>query len=163
MENKENKLYQLTCLFKPSIETEKMNQIMEEIKQLIISNGGNSSEKHYSNNPIKRRIAYPIKKQEEAFYWDFVFSISPNEISKIKEMLRHKKDIIRNIITKKKELKHKLTKKDIDLKIIDKIEPLVEKIEEKEIDKERKKERKPEKEKTKIEDLDKKLEEILNQ
>ena len=160
MENQENKLYQLTCLFDTSVSTEKINQIIEEIRQIIISDKGTSSEKNYSSEPIKKKLAYPIKKQNEAFYWDFSFSFSPKEISKLEQTLKRKKSIIRYIITNRKELKQKIVKKPIDFKIIDKIEPLPDEIIEKTTKKE---EPKSIKEKTKIEDLDKKLEEILNQ
>ena len=162
MENQENKLYQLTCLFDTSTSIEKINQIIEEVRQIIISNEGIASEKNYSSESIKKKLAYPIKKQNEAFYWDFDFSLSPKEISKLEQKLRHKKSIIRYIITnrKKLKLKQKIVKKPIDFKIIDKIESLPDEIIEKILKKE---EPKFIKEKTKIEDLDKKLEEILNQ
>ncbi len=162
MENQENKLYQLTCLFDTSTSIEKINQIIEEVRQIIISNEGIASEKNYSSESIKKKLAYPIKKQNEAFYWDFDFSLSPKEISKLEQKLRHKKSIIRYIITnrKKLKLKQKIVKKPIDFKIIDKIESLPDEIIEKIPKKE---EPKFIKEKTKIEDLDKKLEEILNQ
>lgn len=162
MENQENKLYQLTCLFDTSTSIEKINQIIEEVRQIIISNEGIASEKNYSSESIKKKLAYPIKKQNEAFYWDFDFSLSPKEISKLEQKLRYKKSVIRYIITnrKKLKLKQKIVKKPIDFKMIDKIEPLPDEIIEKIPKKE---EPKFIKEKTKIEDLDKKLEEILNQ
>ena len=162
MENQENKLYQLTCLFDTSTSIEKINQIIEEVRQIIISNEGIASEKNYSSESIKKKLAYPIKKQNEAFYWDFNFSLSPKEISKLEQKLRYKKSVIRYIITnrKKLKLKQKIVKKPIDFKMIDKIEPLPDEIIEKIPKKE---EPKFIKEKTKIEDLDKKLEEILNQ
>jgi len=150
MKNQRNKRYQLTCLFNTSADAEKINQIIEEIKQVIISNKGTPSEKNYSAEPVNKKLAYLIKKQNEALYWDFCFSISPKEISKLEHILKQKKNIIRYIIVNKKELKQKPIKKPIDFKIIDKIEPLPKKV----LDRE---------EKTKIEDLDKKLEEILNQ
>lgn len=159
MKNQENKLYQLTCLFDTSADTEKINQIIEGIKQIITSNEGIISERNYSSAPISKKLAYPIKKKNEALYWDLSFSLSPKEISKLEQALKQKKKIIRYIITNRKELKQKtIIKKPIDLKMIDKIEPLPDKIP----DKIEKKEPKIIKEKTKIEDLDKKLEEILN-
>lgn len=157
MKNQKNKPYQLTCLFNTSADVEKINQIIEAIKQVIVSNEGTASEKNYSAEPVNKRLAYPIKKQNEALYWDFYFSISPKEINKLEHVLKQKKNIIRYIIVNKKELKQKPTKKPIDFKIIDKIdkiEPLP--------DKTLALDKKEKKEKTKIEDLDKKLEEILN-
>ncbi|MBU1176909.1 MAG: 30S ribosomal protein S6 [Patescibacteria group bacterium] len=160
MENQENKLYHLTCLFDTSTNTEKINQIIEETRQIITSNEGTTLERNYSSEPIKKNLAYPMKKQNEAFYWDFNFSLSPKIISKLEQTLRHKKSIIRYIVTNRKELKKKIVKKPIDFKIIDKIEPLPDEVIEKTPKKE---EPKSIKEKIKIEDLDKKLEEILNQ
>jgi len=151
MENQENKLYQLTCLFDTSANSEKINQIIEGIKQIITSNEGTISEKSYSPAPISKKLAYSIKKKNEALYWELSFSLLPKEIGKLEQTLRQKKNIIRYIITNRKKVKQKPIKESIDLKMIDKIEPLPEKKVPKII-----------KEKTKIEDLDKKLEEILN-
>ena len=159
MKNQEDKPYQLTCLFNTSADTEKINQIIKEIRQIIISNEETASEKNYSPELINKKLAYPIKKHSEALYWDFNFSISPKEISKLEHVLKQKKNIIRYIIVNKKELKQKPAKKPIDFKMIDKVEPLFNKP----LDKIERKELKTVKEKTKIEDLDKKLEEILNQ
>lgn len=167
MENQEKKLYQLTCLFKVSTDSEKINKAIEEIKKIASSES--DSEKNYSSEPARRRISYQIKKEIEAIYWDFFFYASPDMVKKIEKNLRMKDSLLRFILFKKKEIKAKpkLDKKDIDFKIIDKIEPLSKKkIEEtiKEIPEEiPKKEEDKTKEKTKIEDLDKKLEEILNQ
>ena len=111
-----------------------------------------------------------MKNQNEAIYWDFFFSASADKISEIENYLRTKKSVIRFIIIKRKDskLKKKIDKKNINFKMIDKIEPIFEEKQKKERIKENKgffenKEQDSKKEKTKIEDLDKKLEEILNQ
>lgn len=161
MTNQKNKTYQLTCLFHPSLNIEKINETIEKIKQAVISNEEVSSEKkdYYSSEPVKKSLAYLIKKQKEAFYWNFNFLFPPKEIDKIRQKLSQEKNILRCSIISRKKTKSKPIKESIDLKIIDKIEPLSDK--ESPVFKDIRK--KSLKEKIKIEDLDKKLEEILNQ
>jgi len=178
MKNQENKLYQLTCLFSTSTKTEKIDQIITKIKEIITKNEGILSENNYSSAPIKKKLAYLMKKQSEALYWDLNFSLSPEKVSKLNYFLKQKESLIRYIIANRKKIKPKPIKKSASLKMIDKIEPLLNKVPTETIKKEKIKEKieskntediveekgsKAIKEKTKIEDLDKKLEEILNQ
>ena len=82
MKNQENKLYQLTCLFDAATDPEKINQIIEGIKQTIVSNEGDTSKRSYSSTPINKKLAYPIKNKNEALYWELNFSLSPKNSSR---------------------------------------------------------------------------------
>ncbi len=171
MAKKKNKTYQLTCLFNPSLDEGKISEMTEKIKGKITSNEGTISEgNRYSSQAIKKHLAYPINKNQEAFYWEINFIFPSKEINKIDQELSLEKDIIRYIIANKKKQKPKpIRKEPIDLKIIDKIEPLPEKdirIEEKPVVQDKvekapieetpvKKEEKTIKEKVKIKELDK--------
>ena len=56
----ENKSYQLTCLFLSSLDQGKIDEIIQKIKGLITVENGSISE---TTEPIKKNLAYPIKKQ----------------------------------------------------------------------------------------------------
>lgn len=163
--NQENKSYQITCLFLPSLNQEQIGEIIQKIKQLITTENGSISE---TTEPIKKNLAYPIKKHLEAFYWNSSFLLSDQIINKFRQQLDLEKNILRYLINIKKTetdpIKKEAIKKPLN-EMIDKIEPLIDReiplgemakkpIEEK-INFDKKK-------KIKIEELDKKLEEILN-
>jgi len=153
----ENKPYQLNILFSPLLEQNKVEEIIEKIRQKITAESGSfSGEKSL----LRRRLAYPIKKHSEAFACVFNFLLPSGMVNKIEKYLGSEKNIIRHLVTVRKIPKAKPLKEKIDLKMIDKIEPFKERIitEEEPVKKTLFK-----KEKVKIEELDKKLSEILNQ
>lgn len=188
-ENQETKIYQLTVLFPPSISTEEKSLEKEEkvtrtegnqeqltkakqkIKQKIIDLGGVILEES-SSTPILKKLAYLIKKQAEAFCLTLTFELPIQKIHQLDQFLKEQKEIIRYLINKKKEAKEKPgTAAPLDSKIIDKVEPLSDTPAQKTppISFDGKPApseagtKKGEKEKVDIKELDKKLEEILNQ
>ncbi len=159
----ENKQYQLTCLFSPLLEQKKIEEISQKIEKWIIAKGGSFSKKEKSSVNFKKRLAYPLKKYQEAFYLNFNFLLTGQLISQLNQQLNLEKDILRYLINFKQKAKPKPVREDIDYQIASKIEPLVAQ----EIPLSKKtvpdKVTLEKKEKVKIEELDKKLEEILKQ
>jgi len=161
----ENKKYQLTYLLSPLLEQKKLEEISQKIKKWIIEKGGSLSEKENFFPGFKKNLAYPIKKYYQAFYFNLNFLLASQLINQLSQQLNLEKDILRYFIITKKKTRDKPIRETIDHKIVDRIEPLVAK----EIPLSQKptqtQEKKPpeKKEKVKIEDLDKKLEEILNE
>ncbi|MFH1671202.1 MAG: 30S ribosomal protein S6 [Candidatus Portnoybacteria bacterium] len=151
----ENKLYQLSVLFSPQIEQSKVGEIIEKIKQKItVQNGSLSGEK----NLLKKDLSYPINNHQDAFFYTFNFSLLPNLINEIEKYLNSEKSIIRHMLTIRKVQKARPFKESVDLKMIDKIEPIKDQVVS---EKEPGRKPAPRKEKVKIEELDKKLKEIL--
>lgn len=168
--NPKTKSYQITCLFSPLLEQAKLNEIIQKIKQAIADLDGSISSLETETslaNLIKKKLSYPIKKYQEAFYSSFQFLLPPKMLKQFQQRLDSEEDIIRYLITVKQKPKSKGIKESFDFKLVDKIEPLSAKtratdrpISDKKP--ERKTER-PIKEKVKIEELDQKLEEILKE
>jgi len=179
----ETKFYQATFLLSPLLESNQIEEIFEKIKKIIQQKGGFLSQEI---NPLdkvtKKKLAYPIQKQAEAFYLTFDFSLpSPFQIKEINEQINLEKNILRYFIAaqpkpkKEKEKKAEAKiKKVLNSKIIDKIKPLTESTESPQSEKTDEPKTKPEsekepaqkkktKEKATLQELDKKLEEILNQ
>jgi len=178
--DQENKLYQLTCLFPPTITGEKLDQLINKIKDGITSKGGSLSGEIPSNSPIKKTLAYPIKKCQEAFYFSLNFVLPIQAVNEFNKQLSLNDNIIRHLIAQTRSPQNQIKpnkkqKESLDFKIIDKVEPLSnEKIipDQSILKTDRITEektpaiisgQKEKKEKAKIEELDKKLEEILNQ
>jgi len=169
-ENKKN--YQLTCLFRPSLGKEELESTVQQIKDWLEKEQGFlSTQKSLQTNFIRQNLSYPIEKQEEAFCWHLDFSLPIQAINKLYEYLALNKNIIRHLITIKKEARVKPGKevsapdKIFDLSIIDKIEPMTTAQPlpgQKTSAPSKPKETGPEP-KIQEEELDKKLAEILNQ
>jgi len=164
--DQKNKLYQLTCLFSPAIADGKLDQLVDKIKSGITSCGGSLSNEVPLSNPIKKTLAYPIKKCQEAFYFSLNFVLPVQTVNELNKQLSSNNNIIRYLITNRAQDKSSQSqirprekqKESLDFKIIDKIEPLPREKTPAIIS-----DQKEKKEKIKIEELDKKLEEILNQ
>lgn len=162
--NEENKKYQLVCLFSPHLSYEELGKLVQEIKKEITDQEGLLVGREVSAaNLIRKKLAYPINKHQEAFFLsaDFVFPIQ--SINRLKKQIASKKNIIRCLITikEKEKIQTKKAEEFFDLGMVDKVEPISKQkavLPEKDVPAKREI-----KEKVKIEELDKKLEEILNQ
>ena len=180
--NEENKTYQLTCLFSALSSPEELSKIIKKIKDKITAQGGSFVGAEVSTaNLIKKRLAYPIDKHQEAFLLNINFVFPIKLINTFKEQFLSEENIIRFLVTvKEKERKQpeKKAEDSFDFELVDKVQPFSKKedapqekiMTEKEIKKPETKETAPKKdipakkavkEKVKIEELDKKLEEIL--
>ena len=162
--NEENKKYQLTCFFSTLSSPEELDKIIKKIKNEIIAQEGSFIGAEVSTaNLVKKRLAYPINKHQEAFLLNINFVFPIKLINAFKEQFLSEENIIRFlIVVKAKERKQPEKVKDsFDFELVDKVE-LLSKPEIK--DATPKKDipvEKTVKEKVKIEELDKKLEEIL--
>ena len=108
-------------------------------------------------------MAYPIKKCQEAFYFSLNFVLPIQAVNELNKQLSSNDNILRHLIAQTRppqsQIKPKKEQKEsLDFGIVDKIEPLPKEKTPAIIS-----DQKEKKEKVKIEELDKKLEEILNQ
>jgi len=168
------KKYQITLIFPPSFNQEALDQAVQKAKKLITDQGGSFSKDLEPTAQLKK-LSYPINKHDEAFYLTFNdVSLSGQIIEPLKQQLNLNNDLIRYLITGQLKVKEK-TESIIDYnKVIEKIEPMPQ-AEKSPISIESYPSQKqegqapvekpaPQREtKTQIEDLDKKLEEILNE
>ncbi len=182
----ETKSYRLTSFVAPVIEEEKANEIVQLVKNKIEDQKGIIQ--NYSEKADTRQLAYPIGGFKEAFYFTADFSFPTAKMPQFNNFLNEKKEILRYLITvnrRKKSSKKstfrenkkmKLSQDLLASKMIDKIETLPDEkttskkeFEAKEKDhgsqpnKHEEKTKPTKKEKTSLEDLDKKLDKILNE
>ncbi len=161
--DEETKSYNLTCFISPLINQEKLEKIIQNIKKWITDKGGSISDEVAASKSEKKRLAYPIQKHREAFYLALNFLLPTQLTNSLNQYLTLEKDIIRySIFTKPKS---KPTPEAIEYKTVKKIEPFFGKgiSPPKKPAREEVAHGRREEEKVKIEDLDKKLEEILNE
>jgi small subunit ribosomal protein S6 len=96
LENK--KEYELAYLLTPDISEDKIESEVSELKDLIAKNGGDVIQ---ANLPEKRRLAYPVKKQNFSYFGVVCFSTDAENLDKIKKVLMFYKKILRHLLLNK--------------------------------------------------------------
>jgi len=91
--------YEIAYLISPEIEPEKIKEIQKEVISLLRKQEGEIEEE---TPPLKRTLAYPIKKQKEAFLVSLTFWMEPSKIKNFKKDIEKIKEILRYLIVKKK-------------------------------------------------------------
>ncbi len=132
--------YELSFLT-PNLKSEEKEALLSWTEKQIQEMGGTIQETFNE----KKKFAYPVKRQKEGFLVIFSFSLEPNNIGKLKRKLQTNKNILREIIEKREVVEKVKRYKE---------KPIIE-------TKYKTTKTVPKKKKVKIEELDKKLEEIL--
>lgn len=138
-------MYQLTYIISPLLDETGSNSAVANIRGFINDLGAEIKKEQVGE---KRKFAYPIKKQLFGYYITVDFNLDPEKIEEVQKFLKHHSDVLRSLIINQGEIKIQPTKAKIDKKpktIPPKTVPL------------------QKAEKIKIEELDKKLEEILEE
>ncbi len=131
------KNYELTCLISSEISETEAQQLQNQIATLIQSEAGILLEEKL---PFRKKLAYPVKKQSQAYLSVLVFQLEPEKLKNLEKKLKEISQILRYLILIKHPVKE------------DKITSFARKT----------KSKKPEKEKkVDLKDIEKKLEEIL--
>jgi len=97
------KLYELTYLVSSELTPEQMEILVKKVNSLILENGEITG----SFSPIKRNLTYPIKKQDTVFLNQIEFNFEPEEIDKFKKEINKQNEILRIMLTEKKNIKIK--------------------------------------------------------
>jgi len=153
--------YEICYIISASYTSDEVKPITEKVIKKIKDNEGQVT---FEEELGKLKFAYPIDNLSHGYYQVVEFNLPKNNLQKLDRQLKLNKEVLRYIIVKKKiKTKEELTKeKELQDKLAKKKEQDIEKIK---AEKEEVKE-KPKKEKTKekmsLEDLDKKLDEILD-
>lgn len=93
MENK--KEYEMAYLLAPDILEENTNSEINELQKIISESGGEIVD---SISPKKRRLAYQIRKQNQAYFGVIYFNMDSESIDKIRKSLALNKKLLRYLI-----------------------------------------------------------------
>ncbi len=96
--------YELTYLASPTFTHEEVVGYHEKIKSLIVKEKGVTSTEQ---EPIKKTLAYPVKKQTQAYLASIDFEIVAGDADKIKAFLKKESNILRHILIKKNKAHEK--------------------------------------------------------
>ncbi len=131
------KKYELTCLISPDLNDGDIQKIQEGLESSIVENKGEMLSRKI--DPAKRELGCEVRGKNEAYLASFIFNADSFKTDELKRIVNEKKEILRHIlITKEKirEKKRELKEEKPERKIVKKIE---------------------------LKEIDKKIEEILNE
>lgn len=138
------RLYELTYLLPLELK-EDIQKISQEINAQIKENQGEIVK---LENPILKKLAYPIKKQTSAFYGSIEFYFPPAKIKDLEKQIKTKPGILRFLLAKKEAPQKTPSPQDLSKESIPSL-TISKKME-------------PEK-KVELKDFDKKIDEILGE
>jgi small subunit ribosomal protein S6 len=98
--------YEIAVLYHPSLEVD-LTKAEERVKKIFTDNGGKVTD---TDNWGKRKLAYPIKKEEHAVYVFYKVDLPGEGVKKVESTLNITDEVIRYLIVRP------------DLKAIDKAE-----------------------------------------
>lgn len=133
------KSYELTFLISGNLSEEEAKQFQDKVTSLIQTEGGILADR---GTILKKKLAYPIKKQIQVFLAILTFQLEPIKLFPLEKKLKLENQILRYLILIKRPVKEMPVRR----KKVSEIAPLIEK---------------KKREKTELKDIEKKLEEIL--
>jgi len=139
--------YELLYLISASYSEDELTPLKETVKQLVEKHGGKIN---FEDSLGKKKLAYPINNIRNGYYLVYEFDIEPSNIVNLDRDLTLTAEVVRHQIVSKK------LKSPTMVKITE------EKIKKEKVEIEKKEKAQADKEKIKLEDLDKKLDEILD-
>lgn len=154
--------YELTAIIDSNIPDNEHPEVIDKIKKLI---GKNEGEISSEENLGRKKLSYPIEKSLKGVFVCLEFNIEPKTIKAIEKELKLEKNIIRYLIIKKPENVTpiiNLEKSGKEVKIIKKEKKEETRVEETKNSEKTIKKENQEDNKSDLNDLDKKLDEILN-
>jgi len=146
--------YEIVFIVSSKVEEKDVPKAVEKVKDLITEKGGKIT---YQEEMGRKKFAYPIEHQKHGFYQIYEFDL-PNENLKTiqKELMLNKAEIIRFLIINK--LPQTEAKKPPKKKLAEKVETVLSPEKQEVSDKKTASKKK----KVSLDDLDKKLDELLD-
>lgn len=88
--------YEIAVLYHPDLEVD-LSKAEEKVNKIITSNGGKVVS---TDNWGKRKLAYPIKKQEHAVYVFYTVEMPGEGVKKVESILNITDEVVRYLIVR---------------------------------------------------------------
>ena len=98
--------YELLCILKTGFDIETAEQLIANIENAIKGFEGKIS---FTNKIGRKKLAYDIDKNRDAFYVAFDIEIEAKKVIELKRYLKLNESVLRSFVTIKKETKTKAT------------------------------------------------------
>ena len=143
--------YELTYLNTPDLSEEELKDFSKKISDFILTEGGTLDK---ITAPIRKKLAYPIKEKNEMFLATLSFYLNPEGLKNFEKKLKSENQILRYMLLIKK-VSEKIILKRIRRKPLEISEKPFRPSEEIRV--------KPKDKKVELEEIDKKIDEILKE
>jgi small subunit ribosomal protein S6 len=87
--------YEIALIIRPEIEEEGQESLIERFSELLTSDGGEVTE---VENWGRRRLAYPIRKIQEGFYYFIHGKFSASVLPELERVIKLNEDILRHMV-----------------------------------------------------------------
>ncbi len=138
--------YELLYLIAATYSEDELIPFKQKIKELIEKKSGKIT---LEDNLGKKKFAYPIKQVRHGYYLLYEFDLPPENLKALERSLKLTPEVLRHMVVGKKFQTPSL------------IEITAEKVKKEKVQKEKEEKKKSDKDKIKLEDLDQRLDEIL--
>jgi small subunit ribosomal protein S6 len=89
-------LYELAVLYHPDLEID-LEKAENRVKKIVTDNGGKITN---TDNWGKRKLAYPIKKQDYAVYVFYTTEMPAENVARVEQTLNITDEVVRFLITR---------------------------------------------------------------
>ena len=90
-------VYEAMYIVEPARSEQEVEALTERLKSEIVEKGGEFVDLHHLG---KKRLAYPIKKKREGYYFLLYFRLGPDRVSELRAGYRLNDSILRFLILK---------------------------------------------------------------
>lgn len=90
------KQYELICILNPNMEGADLDNFKQGVEKLLADNNGQLI--HFKD-PQKRNLAYPINKQNQGTYITVHISLNPENVINFTKELKNNKQVLRYLIS----------------------------------------------------------------
>jgi small subunit ribosomal protein S6 len=87
--------YELALIVRPEIDEEGQAALIEQLSELLTSGGGEVTE---VENWGRRRLAYPIRKTQEGFYYFIQGQFSASVLPELERTIKLNEDVLRHMV-----------------------------------------------------------------
>ncbi|MFA5075897.1 MAG: 30S ribosomal protein S6 [Patescibacteria group bacterium] len=164
IEEQNQKHYEMLTIIPAQYTDDEMPGVINKIKGILAEHNGRIT---LEENLGKKKLSYAIKQVFHGYYWLCEFNLLPEELKKLHGSLKLAPEVLRYLIVAKHEktAEEKIAekeRKDRELKVIeDKLKAEI--VAEEKVDKKEEEKKEAEKPgKVSLEDLDKKLDELID-
>lgn len=95
--------YELMVVMHPTIADEEMPPALERVASVITGFGGEVDEPQTEHPWGRRRLAYPINDQTEAYYAVYKVKLQPSQAIQVDRELKLNDDVMRFLVTRPDE------------------------------------------------------------
>ncbi|MFH0763285.1 MAG: 30S ribosomal protein S6 [Candidatus Omnitrophota bacterium] len=90
--------YEAMVIIKPDLSEEERNDLFKQLADTVSKNNGEVSSAAVWSE--KRKLIFPIKKQQDGVYYLMNFTLAPQEIAQINRVYKLNENVLRVLITR---------------------------------------------------------------